>query len=110
MTATHLVLLCNCADMNNAQEIAASLVDNSVAACVNIIPGLTSVYRWQGETHTETETMLIVKTTTAAYDRAEKIIQRLHAYELPEIIAVPITKGSDDYLRWMTAQTSTSNS
>jgi periplasmic divalent cation tolerance protein len=99
MNATQLVLLCNCADMGNAQEIAASLVDNSAAACVNIVPGLTSVYRWQGEVRTETEVLLLVKTTAATYDQAEQIIRRLHAYELPEIIAVPITKGSDDYLR-----------
>lgn len=110
MSASHLVLYCNCSDMSNAQEIAASLVSNHAAACVNIIPGLTSVYQWQGETRHATEVLLLVKTTTAAYEQAEKIIQQLHSYELPEIIAVPIAKGSDEYLRWMTQQTSTSNS
>lgn len=109
MTATHLVLLCNCADMTNAQEIAVSLVDSGAAACVNIVPGLTSVYRWQNETHIETEVQLLVKTTEAAYAQAEKIIQKLHSYELPEIIAVPIAKGSEEYLHWMTQQTSKPN-
>lgn len=109
MTTNHLILFCTCADMDNAQTIAANLVDNNAAACVNILPGLTSVYQWQGETRQGTEVLLFVKTTAAAYDQAEKIIQQHHSYELPEIIAVPITKGSDDYLHWMTMQTSTSN-
>lgn len=110
MTATHFVLLCNCGDLSNAQDIAAGLVESNAAACVNIVPGLTSVYQWQGETHSTSEVLLLVKTTATAYAQAEKIIKQRHSYELPEIIAVPIAKGSDDYLQWMTAQTSTSKS
>lgn len=105
--ATHLILLCTCPTMEAAEEIASTLVEDGAAACVNIIPGLTSVYRWQGETQTGTELQLVVKTTTSAYRRAEETIQRLHPYELPEIIAVPVVKGLSDYLHWMTLQTST---
>lgn len=104
--ATHLILLCTCPNMEAAREIASTLVEDGAAACVNIIPGLTSVYRWQGETQTDTELQLIVKTTSGAYRRAEETIQRLHPYELPEIIAVPVVKGLSDYLHWMTLQTS----
>jgi periplasmic divalent cation tolerance protein len=105
MDATHLVLLCTCPNMDVAREIAATLVEDGAAACVNIVPGLTSVYRWQGETHEDAELMLVVKTTGAAYRRVEETIQRLHPYELPEIIAVPVVKGLSDYLHWMTIQT-----
>jgi periplasmic divalent cation tolerance protein len=106
MDATHLVLLCTCPTVEVAREIAATLVDDGAAACVNIVPGLTSVYRWQGETQADTELLLVVKTTATAYRRAEETIQRLHPYELPEIIAVPVVKGLGDYLHWMTLQTS----
>jgi periplasmic divalent cation tolerance protein len=105
MDATHLVLLCTCPNMDIAREIAGTLVEDGVAACVNILPGLTSVYRWQGETHEDAELLLLAKTTSKAYRRAEETIQRLHPYELPEIIAVPVTKGLSDYLHWMTLQT-----
>lgn len=105
--ASHLILLCTCPNEDVAQEIAATLVNDGAAACVNIIPGLTSVYQWKGEVQTATELQLIVKTTAEAYRRAEETIQRLHPYELPEIIAVPVVKGLGDYLHWMTLQTST---
>jgi periplasmic divalent cation tolerance protein len=105
MDANHLVLLCTCPDMALAREIAGTLVEDGAAACVNIVPGLTSVYRWQGETHQDTELLLVVKTTASAYRRAEETIQRLHRYELPEIIALPVVKGLSDYLHWMTLQT-----
>jgi periplasmic divalent cation tolerance protein len=106
MDATHLVLLCACPTAEVAREIATTLVDDAAAACVNIVPGLTSVYRWQGETQADTELLLVVKTTATAYRRAEETIQRLHPYELPEIIAVPVVKGLGDYLHWMTLRTS----
>ncbi|NLO81148.1 MAG: divalent-cation tolerance protein CutA [Xanthomonadaceae bacterium] len=104
--ASHLVLLCTCPTMEAAQEIASTLVEDGAAACVNIVTGLTSVYRWQGETRNDSELLLVVKTTAAAYRRAEETIQRLHPYELPEIIAVPVVKGLSDYLHWVTLQTS----
>lgn len=105
MDASHLVLLCTCPTLDVAREIAGTLVEDGAAACVNILPGLTSVYRWQGETHEDAELLLVVKTSTSAYRRAEETIHRLHPYELPEIIAVPIVKGLSDYLHWMTVQT-----
>lgn len=106
MDATHLVLLCTCPSMEVARRIAETLVEDGAAACVNVLPGLTSFYRWQGETHADAELQLIIKTTTETYPRAEQLIRQLHPYELPEIIAVPVVRGLSEYLHWMREQTS----
>lgn len=105
MASEHLVLLCTCPDTTVAGEIAAALVEPGHAACCNIVPGLTSVYSWQGEVHQDPEVLLIVKTTRTAYSGAQETIQRLHPYELPEIIALPIEQGLNDYLSWISLQT-----
>ena len=106
MNATHLVLLCTCPSMDVARRLAGALVEDGAAACVNVLPGLTSFYRWQGETHADPELQLIIKTTAEAYPRAEQLIRQLHPYELPEIIAVPVVRGLSEYLHWMHQQTS----
>lgn len=100
-TEDRLLVYCTCPDEASAQRLAETLVDESLAACVNILPGIQSVYRWQGKRESAQEQLLIIKTLRAAYPQLEKTIVRLHPYELPEIIAVPITLGLENYLAWV---------
>lgn len=105
MEQAHLVCFCTCPNREAAERIAETLVEEGHAACVNIVPGLTSVYRWQGKVQRDEELLLVIKTSAAAYARLEVAIQTLHPYELPEIIAVPIERGLDGYVRWIGEQT-----
>lgn len=105
MSEGHLVLLSTCPDRDSAEEIAAALVEDGHAACVNIVPGLTSIYRWRGSTHHDEELLLVIKTSRDAYRGAEETILRLHPDELPEVVALPIERGLGDYLHWVTLQT-----
>ena len=84
-----------------AVKIADQLVADQLAACVNIVPGITSVYRWQGAVEHGQEVLLIIKTSETVWPRLEQCIQALHPYELPEIIAVPIHTGQADYIKWI---------
>jgi len=81
--------------------IANTLIDEGLAACVNIIPGLTSIYKWEGERQTGTEVLLLIKTRSELYSQVESRIAALHSYELPEIISVPIESGLTAYLDWI---------
>ena len=81
---------------------ARQLVEQRLAACVNLVPGLTSVYHWQGKLEQGTEVLLLIKTTAARYAALEKAIQARHPYELPEIIAVTLIDGLPAYLKWIT--------
>lgn len=89
-----------------AQGIATSLVEAGHAACVSIVPGIRSIYRWEGKTCDEGELLLIIKTTTEHFEAARAHIRRLHSYELPEVVAVPVTAGDPEYLRWFADQLS----
>jgi periplasmic divalent cation tolerance protein len=95
------LVLSTCPDMTTARQIAAALVEKQLAACVNILPGLESVYSWQGNIEHDQELLLLIKTRTAAVDHLNEAIQALHPYELPEIIAVPIVAGLAPYLEWI---------
>lgn len=103
MTATDSpqLVLCTCPDRASAQELAERLVDERLAACVNILPQLTSVYRWQGKRETSQELLLLIKSAQDVYPQLEQTIMEYHPYELPEIIAVPITGGLSGYLNWI---------
>ena len=96
------LILCTCPDSQVAEQLATSLVEQSLAACINIIPGLTSIYRWQGKLEKGTEVLLLIKTIREHYAAVEAAIRQQHPYELPEIIAVTLDEGSSDYLRWIT--------
>jgi periplasmic divalent cation tolerance protein len=96
-----LLLITNLPDRDSAQHLANKLVEQHAAACVNIMPECTSVYRWEGKIENNNEVPLLIKTTRSAYKRAEELIQELHPYELPEIIAVSIVAGLPDYLKWV---------
>ena len=96
-----LLVLTNLPDPDSARRLAEALVGERAAACVNILAGCSSVYRWQGKTETADETPMLIKTTQAAYARLETLIRAHHPYELPEIIAVPVTTGLSGYLQWV---------
>jgi periplasmic divalent cation tolerance protein len=84
-----------------AQAIASALVEANEAACVNIVPGIRSVYRWEGKVCDETEFLLLIKSTAERFDAINARIHRLHTYQVPEVIAVPITAGDPAYLQWI---------
>jgi periplasmic divalent cation tolerance protein len=84
-----------------AQKIASALVEASEAACVNIVPGIQSIYRWQGKICNEGEILLIIKSTAELFDAINSTIHRLHTYEVPEVIAIPIAAGDPAYLKWI---------
>lgn len=100
MTDKRLVLT-TCASIEEARNIANALVERQLAACVNIVPQIESIYRWQGKVETASEWLLIVKTTEAAFGRLRDALLELHSYELPECIAIEIKDGSSDYLQWI---------
>jgi len=97
----HQIILCTCPDHKTAENIATSLVREKLAACVNIIADVTSIYEWQGQTEKSQEHQLIIKSHHSKYTEIENKIKRLHPYELPEIIAVPIERGLPEYLQWI---------
>jgi periplasmic divalent cation tolerance protein len=88
------------------RRLARSLVEEGLAACVNAIPNIASTYRWEGRIQEDREILLLIKTSEAVYARLEARILDLHPYELPEVVAVPIVRGSAAYLSWLTAETS----
>lgn len=88
-----------------ARTLAKTLVEERLAACVNIVPGLTSVYRWQGKVVEDQELLLLVKTTTHAFPRLKERVKALHPYTVPEIVALPIAEGNREYLDWLRENT-----
>jgi periplasmic divalent cation tolerance protein len=98
---TYQVILNSCPDRQSAEKIAQSLVNEKLAACVNILPGMTSIYSWKDQIECEQEHLLIIKTHRHQYAAIESSIRHLHPYELPEIIAVPIDRGLPEYLQWI---------
>lgn len=100
---TVLLCYCSCPDTGSAQAIAVTLVDERLAACVNCLPGISSTYRWQGAVTTDSEALLLIKTTAGHLEALRTRLLELHPYELPELIAVPVEYGHDAYLDWVRA-------
>jgi periplasmic divalent cation tolerance protein len=96
-----LVVLTTAGSREEAEQIAENLVGEMLAACVNIIPGVTSVYRWQERVQRDQEWLLVAKSHSDALDDLVQRVQELHSYDVPEIIALPLTGGSEAYLRWI---------
>lgn len=96
-----LLVLTTMPDSEAAADLAANLVEQKLAACVNITDPVTSVYRWQGKTEQVHEVMLTIKTTRAAYAALERAIVEQHPYDVPELVGVPISVGLTDYLQWI---------
>jgi len=99
-----LLVITNFPDAPSAEKLARQLIEAHVAACVNQLASCTSTYCWQGKIETATEVPLLIKTTVEAYPRVEKLIRAAHPYELPEIIAVPVTAGLPAYLDWVSGE------
>jgi periplasmic divalent cation tolerance protein len=100
-----LLVITNLPDAETAGRLAQRLIEKQAAACVNQLAPCTSTYRWQGSIETAAEVPLLIKTTRAAYPRLEQLIRAAHPYELPEIIAVPVTTGLPAYLDWVSRET-----
>lgn len=102
-----IVVLVTCPSKAQAQRLARMLVAQRLAACVNILPGtVNSIYRWNGKTEQARETLLIIKTTARRFDALRRAILAWHPYQVPEIIALPITAGHPPYLAWVSRSVS----
>jgi periplasmic divalent cation tolerance protein len=100
------IVLTTAGSEEEAQKIARHLVEHHLAACVNILPQIASIYRWQGKVEEAREWLLIVKTTAAAFGQVRQAIAELHSYDLPECICLKIDEGSPSYLEWIAASVS----
>jgi len=105
MSKNQVIVLITVPSMEVGKQIARELVETRLAACVNILPGITSLYRWQGEVTEEDELLLVVKTQQALFDRLVELVTQHHPYDLPEVIALPIIAGLESYLTWIDKET-----
>ena len=101
-SSPHLLIYVTCGSEDNAREIANTLVQEKLAACVNILPSVHSIYRWQGQVEAANEFLLLIKSRREAFSALRERVCILHHYELPELIAVPIVAGLEPYLHWIT--------
>ena len=101
-----LLVLCSFASAQQAEMVAKALVDENLAACVSLLPGVQSFYRWEGALHSETEAVAIIKTTSRVYPTLETRIRALHSYQVPEIVCVAVKEGLPAYLDWVRASCS----
>jgi periplasmic divalent cation tolerance protein len=99
-----VIILCTCGKEGEALAIANALIEARLAACVNLLPPIQSIYRWQGEVEIAQEVLLIIKTTQERFPAVRDRIAQLHTYDTPEIIAIPVMNGSDKYLAWLREQ------
>jgi periplasmic divalent cation tolerance protein len=97
------IVLTTAGSVDEARKIARALVERKLAACVNIIPQVESVYRWQGKIETAAEWLLVIKTEAAAFGGVHATIKALHSYEMPECIELEVTEGDNKYLEWIDA-------
>jgi len=102
-----VIVLTTVADEATAQRIAEAVVGDRLAACVTRLPGAISTYRWEEKMQQDTEVLMLIKTTEAAYPALAEEIERLHDYELPELLAVSVDRGSQAYLSWLAAAVNT---
>ncbi|MBC7127346.1 MAG: divalent-cation tolerance protein CutA [Candidatus Methanosuratincola petrocarbonis] len=98
-----IVSIITVGDLRQGEEIARRLVEERLAACVNILPSMRSVYRWKDRVEESTEFMLIVKTEQRVFEKMKKRVLELHSYELPEIIALNVSEGLESYLDWISS-------
>jgi periplasmic divalent cation tolerance protein len=96
-----LVALSTVASAEDAERIARALVEGGLAACVNVVPEVTSIYRWKGSVEREEERLLVIKTTRDRFEALRLALVQLHPYEVPELIALPIQAGHEPYLAWL---------
>ena len=98
-----VVVLVTCASMREARRVADALVTQRAAACVNLVPNIRSIFRWQGRVDRVSETLLIIKTLASRFVAVRRIIRHYHSYDVPEILVLPVRQGHAPYLAWVTA-------
>jgi len=100
-----IVVLVTTQDINEAEKIAGELVKENLAACVNIVNKVRSVYKWQGEVCRDTEALCIIKTVKGNFEALKDKVKSMHSYTVPEVIGLPINISSDKYLKWLVKET-----
>ena len=98
-----IVVLSTCAAQADAERLARALVEGRLAACVNVVPGVRSFYRWKGEIDSGVEFLLIIKTSRDLFPALRAEMEKLHPYEVPELLALPVVAGAENYLSWFQA-------
>ncbi|SRR5579871_252209 len=96
-----VVVLVTTSGVKEARKIATVLVDKRLAACVNVLPGIRSYYRWDGGVHNDEEILLVIKSSRPRFDALRKAIESVHSYKVPEILCLPIVEGADPYMNWL---------
>jgi periplasmic divalent cation tolerance protein len=96
-----IVVFSTASSAEEAEKIARGLVGERLAACVNVVPGLRSYYRWQGKIEDSAEFLLVIKSTRKHFEALRTLLQKLHSYQVPEVIAMPVVDGAQNYLNWM---------
>src|SRR5262245_17735307 len=99
-----LLIMSTFPDVQTAQRVVRQIVEERLAACANILPPVKSIYRWQGKVEESEESLVLIKTTVDRFAAVQTALRRLHPYEVPEVIALPIDRGLPDYLRWVVEQ------
>ena len=102
--AEPIVVLMTAANREEAGRIAEMLISARLAGCVQILPEIQSIYRWQGEVARESEVLLMAKTTSGRFAELDLAVKAIHSYEIPEIVALPVTEISEPYLKWLQAE------
>jgi periplasmic divalent cation tolerance protein len=97
------IVLSTCGDRETAERIAHRLVEQRLAACVNILPGVQSIYQWRGAVQSESEVLVVIKTKAPLIQEVQSTIASLHSYEVPEFLVLPILGGSEAYMAWLEA-------
>jgi len=101
MEAGKIVILITTGSEEEAHRIAAQLLNQRKAACVNIVPRVDSLFWWQGKLDSAQETLLVIKTKASKLKEITELVKKVHSYEVPEVIALPIVGGNEDYLKWL---------
>jgi len=96
-----IVVFSTASSAEEAEKIARGLVNERLAACVNVVPAVRSIYRWQGNIEDSQEVLLIIKSSRERFDALRTLLEKLHSYEVPEVIAMPVVDGARNYLNWM---------
>ena len=96
-----IVILCTCSSEIEAKKISVHLLEEHLAACVSVVPLSGSYYWWQGAIESSVEHLLLIKSSAALFARVEQAIRKIHSYEVPELLALPVLDGSSDYLNWL---------
>lgn len=102
------VVLVTAPDGDTAERLGRLLVEERLAACVNVVPAITSIYRWEGRVESDQETLLVIKTSTGGFETLRRRVVELHPYDTPEVLALDVRNGSREYLDWVLGSVGTS--